>query len=341
MGCDRGTRYNSARIDYVRGVFVIVVTGAAGFIGSCIVAQLNARGQDDLILVDHLNEEKKKNLEGKAYARYYEKQDFLDLIVHDRFEENIEAMIHMGACSSTTLQDARYFKKNNLEYTKSLAQWALKHSVRFIYASSAATYGDGSNGYRDDGQTIRKCKPLNLYGKSKQDFDLWVVEHGLEERVAGLKFFNVFGPNEYHKGDMRSVVAKAYHEVALKGKMRLFKSHRKEYKDGEQKRDFIYVKDAVDIVLFFLDNSSINGIFNVGTGKARAWNDLACALFSAVGKKPCITYIDMPPALEKRYQYFTQADMAKLRGRGYTRPFTELEDAVKDYAGYLKGHLYL
>lgn len=320
---------------------MIVVTGAAGFIGSCVVAQLNARGQDELILVDHLNEEKKKNLEGKAYAKYYEKQDFLELIVHDRFEENIEAIIHMGACSSTTLQDARYFKKNNLEYTKSLAQWALKHGVRFIYASSAATYGDGSCGYRDDDQTVRRCKPLNLYGKSKQDFDLWVLKNDLADRVAGLKFFNVFGPNEYHKGDMRSVVAKAYSEVAQKGKMRLFRSYRKEYKDGEQKRDFIYVKDAVDIVLFFLDNSSINGIFNVGTGKARTWNDLAHALFVAVGKKPNITYIDMPPDLEKRYQYFTQADMAKLRGCGYTRPFTELENAVADYAGYLKGHLYL
>lgn len=320
---------------------MIVVTGAAGFIGSCIVTQLNARGQDDLILVDHLNEEKKKNLAGKAYARYYEKQDFLDFIVHDRFEENIEAVIHMGACSSTTLQDARYFKKNNLEYTKSLAQWALKNNVRFIYASSAATYGDGSYGYRDDDQTIRRCKPLNLYGKSKQDFDLWVLKNELDDKVVGLKFFNVFGPNEYHKGDMRSVVAKAYSDVSQKGKMRLFKSYRKEYKNGEQKRDFIYVKDAVDIVLFFLDNLLINGIFNVGTGKARTWNDLARALFSAVGKKPRMTYSDMPPDLEKRYQYFTQADMTKLRGCGYTRPFTELEDAVKDYAGYLKRHSYL
>ncbi|HCI45180.1 MAG TPA: ADP-glyceromanno-heptose 6-epimerase [Candidatus Omnitrophica bacterium] len=319
---------------------MIVVTGAAGFIGSCIVAGLNERGREDLILVDELDEAKRKNLQNKKYLEYRDKKDFLELILRDQFKERPEAVIHMGACSSTTLQDARYFKENNLEYTRSLAQWALRNNVRFIYASSAATYGDGSAGYKDDEATIRRCKPLNLYGQSKQDFDLWVLEQGLQDKVAGLKFFNVFGPNEYHKGDMRSVVAKAYQRVAEEGKIALFKSYRKDYKDGEQKRDFIYVKDAVDIVLFFLDHPRINGIFNVGTGKASTWNELAGALFAAVGKKPDIQYIEMPADLERRYQYFTQADMVQLRKSGYAKPFTPLEEAVADYARYLKDHRY-
>lgn len=320
---------------------MIIVTGAAGFIGSCIVAKLNERHVEDLILVDHLNAEKEKNLQGKEYLRYYDKKEFLDLVVNDRIQDAVEAVIHMGACSSTTLQDARYYQENNFEYTRSLAQWALKHQTRFIYASSAAAYGDGSVGYKDDEKTIRRCQPLNLYGKSKQDFDLWVLDNGLIGRMAGLRFFNVFGPNEYHKGDMRSVVAKAYQKVVEEGRIRLFKSYRKEYKDGEQKRDFIYVKDAVDIVLFFLDHPGVNGIFNVGTGQARTWNDLAKALFAAVGKKPNIEYYDMPPGLNERYQYFTQADMTKLRNCGYQKPFTGLEEAVADYAGYLKDSRYL
>ena len=319
---------------------MIVVTGAAGFIGSCIVAGLNERGREDLILVDELDEVKKKNLQDKKYRQYYDKRDFLDLILRDEVKERPEAIIHMGACSSTTLQDARYFKENNLEYTRSLAQWALKHNVRFIYASSAATYGDGSVGYKDDEATIRRCKPLNLYGQSKQDFDLEVLEQGVQDKVAGLKFFNVFGPNEYHKEDMRSVVAKAYQRVAEEGKIALFKSYRKDCKDGQQKRDFIYVKDAVDIVLFFLDHPKVNGIFNVGTGKASTWNELAGALFAAVGKKPSIQYVEMPAGLKKRYQYFTQADMAKLRKSGYTKAFTPLKEAVADYVRYLKEHRY-
>jgi len=319
---------------------MIVVTGAAGFIGSCIVAKLNELGRKDLILVDDLDEAKKENLRNKKYIRYYDKKDFLDMIVQDKFKERPEAVLHMGACSSTTLQDAQYFKENNLEYTRSLAQWSLKNKFRFIYASSAASYGDGSAGYGDDEATIRRCEPLNLYGQSKQDFDLWVLDNGLENQLVGLRFFNVFGPNEYHKGDMCSVVGKAYQRVAKEGKISLFKSYRKDYKDGEQKRDFIYVKDAVDIVLYFLDHPEINGIFNVGTGKASTWNDLANALFSAVGKQPKIEYIEMPADLEIRYQYFTQANINKLVKSGYTKPFTRLKDAVADYVDYLKEHRY-
>lgn len=319
---------------------MIIVTGAAGFIGSCVVARLNELGREDLILVDHLNDDdKKRNLEDKIYLEYYEKDAFLNIVKQNKLPDGIEAVIHMGACSSTTLQDEKYFKENNLEYTITLAQWCLAHQVRFIYASSAATYGDGSCGYKDDIETIRQCKPLNLYGESKQKFDEWVLEHNVLDKVVGLKFFNVFGPNEYHKGDMCSVVAKSYHNVVEKGTIRLFKSFDPKYKDGEQMRDFIYVKDAVEVILFFLKNNDINGIFNVGTGKARTWNDLAQALFAAVDIKPDIQYMDMPETLKARYQNFTQADMTQLKEAGYTKPFYSLEDAVKDYTLYLKDNL--
>ncbi|MBN1869591.1 MAG: ADP-glyceromanno-heptose 6-epimerase [Candidatus Omnitrophica bacterium] len=321
---------------------MIVVTGAAGFIGSCIVARLNERGISDLVLVDHMQDDlKKENLEGKRYKKYYDKKDFLKLVVQDNLERNIGCVIHMGACSSTTLQDKRYFEENNYLYSRKLAQWAMNHGIRFIYASSAATYGDGSAGYCDDDETIRRCVPLNLYGESKQKFDRWVLEEGLLDKVVGLKFFNVFGPNEYHKGDMRSVVAKAYQRVADKGEMALFKSYNKKYGDGEQRRDFIYVKDAVDIVSFFIDHPQLSGIYNVGTGLARTWNDLARSLFAAVGKPFNVKYIEMPEVLRARYQYFTQADMTKLKRAGYQKPFTLLEDAVYDYVQYLFGHRYI
>jgi ADP-L-glycero-D-manno-heptose 6-epimerase len=238
------------------------------------------------------------------------------------------------------LQDEQYFKENNLQYSCHMAEWATKIKARFIYASSAATYGELTNNYRDDEKTIRACKPLNLYGQSKQKFDEWILDHGLQTKVVGLKFFNVFGPNEYHKGDMRSVVAKSYDRAAKEGKIALFKSYSDDYADGEQQRDFIYVKDVVDIVLFFVEHERINGIFNVGTGLARTWNDLANALFTAVGKSPNIEYVPMPEVLRGKYQYFTQADMSKLRSIGYDKPFTDLEIAVKDYVGYLKQHLY-
>ncbi len=290
---------------------MIIVTGAAGFIGSCIVARLNELGENNLLLVDHLDGLKKKNLINKKYAAYYEKDNFLKLILEDQIKEKVSVLIHMGACSSTTLSDADYFEKNNFQYTRHLAQWALKHHVRFIYASSAATYGDGSLGYRDDEATTRRAQPLNLYGQSKQKFDQWVLDQGLTSKMVGLKFFNVFGPNEYHKGDMRSVVCKTYARVVEEGKIRLFKSYKKEVADGEQKRDFIYVKDAVDVVMFFVEHSHINGIFNVGTAQARSWNDLARALFQAVGRPSQIEYYEMPDSLKNKYQYFTQADMTK------------------------------
>lgn len=320
---------------------MIVVTGAAGFIGSCVVAGLNARGREDLILVDHMTEEKAKNLANKKYLKYYEKEDFINFVENENLVELIDAVIHMGACSSTTGTDADYYESNNYQYTLKLAQWCLERDVRYIYASSAATYGAGENGYKDDVETIRKCKPLNLYGESKQKFDEWVLDNNMLDKMVGLKFFNVFGPNEYHKGDMSSVIAKAYQTVVDEGKISLFKSYKEGYADGEQKRDFIYVKDVVDVILYFLDHSEINGIYNVGTGCARTWNDLASALFAAVGKPLDITYIEMPETLQGKYQYFTEADMDYLRSAGYTKPFTSLEDAVKDYSQYLAKHLYL
>ena len=238
------------------------------------------------------------------------------------------------------LQDADYFEKNNFQYSCSVAQWALKNNARLIYASSAATYGDGALGYSDEESLIPKLVPLNLYGASKQKFDRWVLDNGYQTQMTGLKFFNVFGPNEYHKGDMRSVVAKAYDRVISQGQISLFKSYNPRYKDGEQMRDFIYVKDAVDVVMFLMENPAINGIFNLGTGQARTWNQLALALFTAVGCKPHIEYIEMPEILRERYQYFTQAQIAKLRKAGYMKAFTGLEDAVKDYCGYLKSRSY-
>jgi ADP-L-glycero-D-manno-heptose 6-epimerase len=322
---------------------VIVVTGAAGFIGSCIVAQLNRRGIKDLILVDRWDADglKKKNLEGKAYTKFYDKCDFLQLVLSDGISEDVQAVVHMGACSSTTGQDREYYRRNNFEYSCHMARWALRKKARFIYASSAATYGDGENGYSDSIEAIRACKPLNYYGESKQKFDEWVLDNQLYDKVVGLKFFNVFGPNEYHKGDMKSVMAKAYDRVASEGRMTLFKSHRAEYADGAQMRDFIYVKDVVDVVEFLLNKPDVNGIYNVGTGHARTWNDVAKALFAAAGKRADIEYTPMPEVLRNKYQYFTEADMSRLRKAGYVAPFTSLEVAVKDYVGYLKSHGYM
>ena len=318
---------------------MIVVTGGAGFIGSCILARLNKKGRKDIIVVDHLNHPgKKENLKDKKFTQYFEKKDFLDLVVKDKLVKDLDLVIHMGACSSTVLQDKEYFEENNFQYSCKLAEWCLKHGVRFIYASSAATYGDGSGGYSDLDSVTRRCRPLNFYGESKQKFDLWVLEKKAAEKFVGLKFFNVFGPNEYHKGEMQSVIAKAFDRVVREGTIGLFKSYQNDYKDGEQKRDFIYVKDAVDIVMYFIESHKLSGIYNVGTGKARSWNDVACSLFAAVGKKSCIEYIDMPEIMRSRYQYFTEADMSKLRKAGYEKPFTELEKAVLDYSQYLKSH---
>ncbi len=318
---------------------MIVITGAAGFIGSCLVARLNELGRNDLIVVDHYETDQdlsRKNLANKKYVRYYDKSEYLKLLKRDQFDFDVDCILHMGACSSTTVQDADLFQKNNYEYSIAVAQWALKYKARLIYASSAATYGNGELGYSDEESTIPDLKPLNLYGDSKQRFDQWVLSNRYQDQMVGLKFFNVFGPNEYHKGDMKSVIAKSYDRVFGEGRMVLFKSYHPDYKDGAQKRDFVYIKDVVDVVLFFMEHPQVNGIFNVATGQARTWNDLAKALFKAVGKEENIEYIEMPEILRDKYQYFTEGDMRKLRRVGYNKPFLSLEEAIKDYCHYLK-----
>jgi len=322
---------------------MIVVTGGAGFIGSAMITALNKRAISDILVVDELgSDEKWRNLQNLSFADYIEKDDFLELVIEDKLTACIEAIFHLGACTSTTETNASYLIKNNYEYSKLLAQWATKANIRFIYASSAATYGDGSAGFSDDEDKIDELRPLNIYGYSKHIFDLWARRTGLLKRIVGLKYFNVFGPNEYHKADMRSFVIKAFEQIQTTGKVRLFKSYKPEYADGEQLRDFIYVKDAVDMTLFFLDNPKKAGLFNIGTGKARTWNDLVKAVFAAIGKEPKIEYIEMPEAIRNQYQYFTQADMAKLRKVGYNKQTTPLEDAVRDYVqNYLQKAGYL
>lgn len=243
----------------------------------------------------------------------------------------IDGVLHLGACSCTTESDADYLYRNNYLYTKHLAEYCLQHGIRFIYASSGATYGKGEFGFSDDEETTRKLRPLNMYGYSKHLFDLLALEKGYFEKIVGLKFFNVYGPNEFHKGDMRSVVTKAFEQISATGKLKLFRSYRSDYPDGGQMRDFIYVKDVVKVIIFFLENPRINGLFNLGSGEARTWNSLAEAVFSAMGKKTNIEYIDMPPSLEKNYQYYTEAKMDKLRQAGYREKFYSLEEGVHDY----------
>lgn len=308
---------------------MIIVTGGAGFIGSALVWDLNQRGIDDILIVDHLGtSEKWKNCVGLKFRDYCERDTFLEQL-HAGMFDPVEAVLHMGACSSTTERDATFLINNNFEYTKAVALYCVDHGIRFVYASSGATYGAGEQGYSD--ASIDTLKPLNMYGYSKHLFDLWAERHGLLETIVGVKFFNVFGPNEYHKGSMRSLVNKTYNQVLSHGKMQLFKSCHPDYKDGEQKRDFIYVKDAVEMTLFFLDKKKVGGIFNIGTGIPRTWNDLARALFAAMGKKECIEYVDMPEELKGKYQNFTQADITKLRSVRYAHPLYSLEHAVKEY----------
>ena len=322
---------------------MIVVTGGAGFIGSALIAGLNSRGFSDILVVDELAcDQKWKNLRNLSFADYVEKDDFLEMVLAGNVSSGVETVLHMGACSDTTETNASYLIKNNYEYTKLLAQWATDDNIRFVYASSAATYGDGSAGFSDDEETVENLRPLNMYGYSKQLFDLWARRTGLLKKIVGLKYFNVFGPNEYHKGDMRSFVLKAFEQINAAGKVRLFKSHNPKYADGEYVRDFLYVKDAVDMSLFFLDKPKLSGLFNIGAGKARTWNDLVKAVFAAMDKKPNIEYIEMPDSIRNQYQYYTCANIIKLRSAGHKKDPTTLEDAIKDYVqNYLQKSDYL
>ncbi len=322
---------------------MIIVTGGAGFIGSAIVAGLNARGLDDILIVDILGtDEKWKNLRNLRYADYVEADDFVGMLAAGEIDWPVEAVIHMGACSDTTEADCSYLVENNYSFSKILANWAGEKDIRFIYASSAATYGDGAKGFSDDENLFGELVPLNMYGYSKLMFDIWAKRTGLLDSMVGIRYFNVFGPNEYHKGKMRSFVVKAFEQIRDKGRVGLFKSYRPDYDDGGQQRDFLYISDAVDMTLFFLDNPKLGGIYNLGTGTARDWNDLVKATFAAMGCEVKIDYIDMPNELIDQYQYFTQADMSKIRKAGYDKEPTSLEEAIEDYVkNYLLTGKYL
>jgi len=308
-----------------------VVTGGAGFIGCNVVAELNRRGEEQILIVDELgSDDRWMNLRGLKFEDVLLSGPFREAFLADRLPK-VKAVYHLGACSSTTETDANYLLDNNTHYTRELCEWALKRDARFVYASSAATYGDGAEGYSDADGVTPTLTPLNMYGMSKHLFDLWALRHGLLDRIAGLKYFNVYGPGENHKAGMRSMINKAYGQIHDAGEVCLFKSYRPEFGDGEQVRDFVYVKDAVDVTLFCGENPEASGLFNCGTGEARSWNDLAKAVFMAMDLEPKIDYIEMPAELRGKYQYYTQADMGKLRAAGYEKAFTSLEEGVREY----------
>lgn len=311
---------------------MIVVTGGAGFIGSALVWGLNRRGHEDILVVDRLHESDKwKNLRNVNFVDYMDKEKFRKKIKDRELEYSPEFVFHLGACSSTTETDLDYLMDNNYRYTLDLARWCRDLDIRFVYASSAATYGDGSKGYSDRHETIPGLEPLNPYGFSKQRFDDFAFRQDWLDEIVGLKYFNVYGPNEYHKGDMRSVVNKSFPQAQDNGTIRLFKSHRQDYEDGQQERDFLYVKDAVKMTLFFMENRDVNGIFNIGTGQARTFDDLAKSLFDALDKPVDIEYFDMPEDIRPNYQYYTEADLSKLRNAGYSDDTYSLEDGINDY----------
>jgi len=322
---------------------MVVVTGGAGFIGSAIAWKLNKLGKDQIIIADELGtDEKWKNLVPLRFDDFVHKEDFISMILDREVPFEISAIIHMGANSSTTEKDADHLFSNNYLYTQELAKYCIEKNIRFIYASSAATYGDGSLGFDDDDTKLETLRPLNMYGYSKQLFDLWAKKNNVFDKIVGLKYFNVYGPNEYHKGDMRSVVHKAFEQIRDTGKVRLFKSLKPKYKDGEQLRDFIYIKDAVDMTLFFLDKPNVNGLFNLGTGEARTWNDLVTAIFKSLNKPVNIEYIELPEHLRDKYQYFTEAKMDKIKKAGFNSSIKSLEEGVTDYVkNYLLSKQFL
>ena len=311
----------------------VLVTGGAGFIGSALVWALNRCGCEHIVVCDRLGtDEKWRNLTPLRFAHYVEADELLPRLQNGALGK-FNLVLHLGACSSTTERDASYLIRNNYEFTKDLAAWSLANRTRFVYASSAATYGDGAAGMADDDAKLDTLRPLNMYGYSKHLFDLHARRAGFLDRIVGLKYFNVFGPNEDHKGDMRSVVHKSFGQVRETGVIRLFKSHRPDYRDGEQKRDFLYVKDAVAMTLYLAANEKAGGLFNIGSGQARTWLDLARAVFGALKREPKIEFVEMPEGIRDKYQYFTEANLARLRAAGYAAPVTSLEDAVSDYVG--------
>ncbi len=310
---------------------MIIITGAAGFIGSCLVGFLNTKGIDELVLVDDFNKiEKLPNLASKKYIEKVQRNNFFSWL--EKNNPKVDFIIHIGARTDTTEFDVRVFDELNLNYSKKVWNYCVDNNIPLIYASSAATYGMGEHGYSDDHSIIPLLKPLNPYGESKNNFDKWVLN---EERKpafwAGLKFFNVYGPNEYHKGRMASVIFHTFNQVMSTGKVKLFRSHNPNYKDGMQLRDFVYVKDVVEVIYFLLENKPLSGIYNLGTGKARTFLDLAKATFKAMKREENIEFIDTPEDIRDKYQYFTEADMTKLINSGYKKPFYTLENGISDY----------
>jgi ADP-L-glycero-D-manno-heptose 6-epimerase len=312
----------------------ILVTGGAGFIGSALVAALNQRGISDIVITDLLgSDEKWRNLTPLKFADYLEADDFRKRIGQNQAAlGDFSAVFHLGACSATTEKNASYLIDNNFNVTKELAAWSLAKNIRFIYASSAATYGDGAQGMDDQDPNLGRLRPLNMYGYSKHLFDQHAQRKAWLDRIVGVKYFNVFGPNEDHKGDMRSLVNKAYEQIRTTGRVGLFKSYHPDFRDGEQMRDFLYVKDAVEMTLHFAESATTaGGLFNLGSGNANTWLTLTRAIFSALNLPPKIDFIEMPEALKGKYQYYTKADITKLRNAGYRRAMTPIEDAIRDY----------
>lgn len=319
----------------------VLVTGGAGFIGSALVWALNQLGVEKVVLTDRLGtDEKWRNLVPLRFEDYLDADDLMRRLEFDSLGR-FDLILHLGACSATTEQDASFLARNNFQYTKELAQWALVRGVRFVYASSAATYGDGLAGMSDaddSTEALTRLRPLNAYGYSKHLFDQYAARSGILRQLVGLKYFNVFGPNEAHKGDMRSLVHKAFGQIQHTGGVKLFRSHRPDYRDGEQQRDFLYIKDAIAMTLHLAMTPHAHGLFNIGSGAAHSWLELTGALFTAMRRTPQVDFIDIPDAIRAKYQYHTQADITKLRAAGYTAPVTPLADAVGDYVrGYLDG----
>ena len=315
-----------------------IITGAAGFIGSCLLQYLNKQGETDIILVDEFSrEDKNRNFLGKKYREIKHRNVFLNWLKNTN--ETIDLIYHLGARTDTTEQDTAIFDELNLNYSKEIWRICTEKSIPLIYASSAATYGLGENNYDDNHQIIKELKPLNPYGVSKNEFDKWALfQEDKPPFWAGLKFFNVYGPNEYHKGRMASVIFHTYKQVKATNAMKLFRSHREDFKDGEQKRDFIYVKDVVKVCKWLMDHKPKDGLYNLGTGEARTFYDLAASTFKAMDKEVTISYIDTPEDIREKYQYFTEADMSKLKKAGYKEKFYTLEEGVTDYVhNYLKG----
>lgn len=320
---------------------MLVVTGAAGFIGSALVSKLNQEGFKDLILVDDFSFDKKNNnLEGKVYSKRVERSEFLAWLTANY--DLVQGIYHLGARTDTTEFDWNIFLELNLDYSKAIFESCVKYSIPLVYASSAATYGDGTNGYKDDHEIINSLKPLNPYGHSKNEFDKWLLnQKNFPPFWAGLKFFNVYGPNEYHKSRMASVVMHAFNQIQATDAMKLFRSHNENFKDGEQLRDFVYVKDVVEVCYFLMTNRKNSSIYNLGTGKARTFLDLVKATFKALGKKENISFIDTPKDIRDKYQYYTEADMTKLIESGYSKGFCDLEEGVNDYVqNYLMNGKY-